>query len=302
MQKAQRSSTAWLAASALAVALLALGSSSRAPAGTGALPPGALAPTDRQRMIARQVGSILEEAHFRRAAIDDRLSSEVFDKYLDFMDGQRSYFLASDIAEFEALRLRFDDMIRSGDIDPAYGIFARFQQRNRERIRFALSQLDNTEPDWTARRVVRVRPQESRPWPTSTAELDEMWRKRVKNDALSLLLAGKEWKDAADVLQQALRAGAEARRPDQPGRRVREPDELVRAHVFDPHSSYFSPRSSEEYRIQMSLNYEGIGASLQLIDDYVTVMNVIEGGPPPRPARSASTTASPRWARARTAR
>jgi carboxyl-terminal processing protease len=276
MQKAQRSSTAWLAVSALSVALLALGSSSRAPASTGALPPGALAPTERQRMIARQVGSILEEAHFRRASIDDRLSSEVFDKYVDFMDGQRSYFLAADVAEFEALRLRFDDMIRSGDIDPAYSIFARFQQRNRERIRFALSQLDK-EPDWTLDESFEF-DRKKAPWPTTTAQLDDLWRKRVKNDALSLLLAGKEWKDAADVLRK--RYERVLKRVDQIS-----PEDVFEnlmnsyARTFDPHSSYFSPRSSEEYRIQMSLNYEGIGASLQLIDDYVTVMNVIEGGP-----------------------
>ena len=276
MQKAHRSSSAWLAVSALSVALLALGSSSRAPASTGALPPGSLAPTDRQRMIARQVGSILEEAHFRRASIDDRLSSEVFDKYVDFMDGQRSYFIAADIAEFESLRLRFDDMIRSGDIDPAYGIFARYQQRNRERIRFALSQLDK-EPDWTLDESFEF-DRKKAPWPTTTAQLDEIWRKRVKNDALSLLLAGKEWKEAADVLRK--RYERVLKRVDQIS-----PEDVFEnlmnsyARTFDPHSSYFSPRSSEEYRIQMSLNYEGIGASLQLIDDYVTVMNVIEGGP-----------------------
>jgi carboxyl-terminal processing protease len=200
MQKAHRSSSAWLAVSAVAVALLVLGSSSSAPAGTGALPPGALAPTDRQRMIARQVGSILEEAHFRRASIDDRLSSEVFDKYLNFMDGQRSYFLATDIAEFETLRLRFDDMIRSGDIDPAYGVFARFQQRNRERIRYALSLLDR-EPDWTVDESFEF-DREKAAWPATVAQLDELWRKRVKNDALSLLLTGKDWKEAADVLRK----------------------------------------------------------------------------------------------------
>ncbi|MCU0759266.1 MAG: carboxy terminal-processing peptidase [Steroidobacteraceae bacterium] len=276
MHKAPRLSSAWLALSALSVTLLALGSSSSATSATTALPAGALAPSDRQRMIARQVGSILEEAHFRRASIDDRLSAEVFDKYLDFMDGQRSYFLASDIAEFESLRLRFDDMIRSGDIDPAYGIFARFQQRNRERIRFALSQLEK-EPDWTLDESFEF-DREKAPWPKSTAELDELWRKRVKNDGLSLLLAGKEWKDAADVLRK--RYERVLKRVDQVS-----PDDVFEnlmnsyARTFDPHSSYFSPRSSEEYRIQMSLNYEGIGASLQLVDDYVTVMNVIEGGP-----------------------
>jgi carboxyl-terminal processing protease len=276
MTQSARRSTVLLAVSALSVALLALGSSSRAPAGTSALPAGAIAPTDRQRMIARQVGSILEEAHFRRATLDDTMSSAVLDKYLEFMDGQRSYFLAADIAEFEQWRLRFDDMIRTGDIDPAYGIFARYQQRNRERIRHALSLLDK-EPDWTLDESFEF-DRDAAAWPSSPAELDELWRKRVKNDALSLVLAGKTWAEASDILRK--RYERVLKRVDQ----VSTDDVFENlmnsyARTFDPHSSYFSPRSSEEYRIQMSLNYEGIGASLQLIDDYVTVMNLIEGGP-----------------------
>ena len=276
MYKASRPSATWLAVSALCVALLALGSSSSATSGPAMLPPGALAPTDRQRMIARQVGSILEEAHFRRATIDDRFSAEVFTKFLDFMDGQRSYFLASDIAEFEPLRLRFDDMIRTGIIDPAYVIFARYQQRNRERIRFALAQLEK-EPDWTIDESFEF-DRSKAPWPQTSAELDELWRKRIKNDALSLLLTGKDWAEATDVLrkryERVLKRGEQVSPDD-----VFENLMNAYARTFDPHSSYFSPRNSEEYRIQMSLNYEGIGASLQLIDDYVTVMNVIEGGP-----------------------
>jgi carboxyl-terminal processing protease len=277
MRANQPSSPAWLAVTALCAALLALGGSSTAPASTAAaVPTGAPAPTDRQRMIARQVGTILEESHFRRASIDDRFSSEVYDKYVEFMDGQHSYFIASDIAEFEPLRLRFDDMIRSGEIDPAYAVFARFQQRNRERIRYALTQLAK-EPDWTLNESFDF-DRKKVAWPTTAAELDELWRKRVKNDALSLLLTGKSWPDTADVLRK--RYERLLKRVDQI-----TPEDVFEnlmnsyARTFDPHSSYFSPRSSEEYRIQMSLNYEGIGASLQLVDDYVTVMNVIEGGP-----------------------
>ncbi|MCP5359864.1 MAG: carboxy terminal-processing peptidase [Sinobacteraceae bacterium] len=276
MHKASRPSATWLAVSALCVALLALGSSSSATSGPAMLPPGALAPTDRQRMIARQVGSILEEAHFRRATIDDHFSAAVFTKFLDFMDGQRSYFLASDIAEFEPLRLRFDDMIRTGIIDPAYVIFARYQQRNRERIRYALAQLEK-EPDWTVDESFEF-DRSKAPWPQTSAELDELWRKRIKNDAVSLLLTGKDWAEATDVLrkryERVLKRGEQVSPDD-----VFENLMNAYARTFDPHSSYFSPRNSEEYRIQMSLNYEGIGASLQLVDDYVTVMNVIEGGP-----------------------
>ncbi|MBM4210719.1 MAG: tail-specific protease, partial [Gammaproteobacteria bacterium] len=198
------------------------------------------------------------------------------DKFIDGLDGQRSYFLASDIAEFQPYRLRFDDMIRTGDIEPAYAMFARYQQRNRERIQYALALLDR-EPDFTLDEVFEF-DRKKAPWPTTVVELDELWRKRVKNDALSLLLTGKTWAEARDVLRT--RYDRVLKRGDQI-----KPEEVFElflnsyARTFDPHSNYFSPRNSEEYKIQMSLNYEGIGASLQLVDDYVTIMNLIEGGP-----------------------
>lgn len=276
MLHARRSTKAWLVTLAAALTLGVLGSSSRAPASTPALPTGAIAPTDRQRMIARQVGSILEEEHFRRATLDDRMSADVFDRYLDFLDGQRSYFLAADIAEFQKSRLLLDDILRSGELEPAYAIFARYQQRNRERMQHAIKLLD-TEPDWKLEESFQFERKDA-PWPATSAELDELWRKRVKNDGLSLLLAGKTWPEAADLLRK--RYERVLKRVDQV-----TPEDVFEnlmnayARTFDPHSSYFSPRNSEEYRIQMSLNYEGIGASLQLVDDYVTVMNVIEGGP-----------------------
>jgi carboxyl-terminal processing protease len=275
MPKSLRRPAGWLASCAVAAMVLALASSTRAPAGTSILPPGAIAPTENQRRVAKKVRDILEGAHYRRAAIDDRLSAQVFERYLDSLDGQRSYLLASDVAEFTAYRLRFDDMI-DGDIEPAYAIFARYQQRNRDRMKYAIELL-NTEPDWESPEVFEF-DREDAPWPKDEAELNDLWRKRVKNDALSLLLTGKSWKDASDLLRK--RYERVLKRVDQfSSDDVFENLMNAYARTFDPHSSYFSPRSSEEYRIQMSLNYEGIGASLQLVDDYVTIITVIEGGP-----------------------
>src|SRR5262245_39712444 len=137
MPKHLRRPSGWIAASVLTAVALLLASSSPAPANTAGLPPGSITPTDRQRAIARRVGTILEEAHFRRAKIDDKLSAQVYDRYLDLLDGQRSYFLQSDLADFASSRLKFDDMINTGDLEPAYLIFARFQQRNRERVNYA---------------------------------------------------------------------------------------------------------------------------------------------------------------------
>src|SRR5579863_10379674 len=143
-----RRSSGWITAAVVAVMACALAGSVRAPASPVALPPGAIAPTDSQRATARKIGRILEDQHYSRAAIDDKMSETVYQRYLEFLDGQRSYFLASDINDFSAFRLQFGDMIRTGNIDPAYLIFARFQQRNRERIQHAIGLL-NTEPDWT---------------------------------------------------------------------------------------------------------------------------------------------------------
>src|SRR4051794_27277597 len=279
MPKPSRRTAGWIAASmlaTLAVLALAESGSARAPAAVSMLPPGAIAPTDAQKATARKVGRILEEAHYSRAPIDKKMSEQVFNRYLDFLDGQHSYFLAGDIAEFQAYKFKFDDMIRTGDVEPAYAIFARFQQRNRERIQHAIGFLAK-EPDWTVNETFEFERQKA-PWPTSETEINELWRKRVKNDALSLMLTGKQWPEVTDLLKK--RYERVLKRVDQ----VTPEDvfeNLMNAYArsFDPHSSYFSPRNSEEYRIQMSLNYEGIGASLQLIDDYVTIMNVIEGGP-----------------------
>src|SRR5687767_9319691 len=179
----------WLAPAMLA-ALLVLTSSAQAPANTQ-LPPGSVVPSERHRSVARRVGSMLEGMHYSQSKLDDKLSATVYTRYLDSIDGQHTSLLAADVADFDQYKLRFDDMIRSGDVDPAFAIFARFQQRNRERIKFAIAQLDK-EPDWTLNESFEFN-REKAPWASNAAELDEFWRKRVKNDALSLLLTGKTW-------------------------------------------------------------------------------------------------------------
>src|SRR6187551_1266206 len=272
----KRHPVGWLAISALMVLVLAGSGSTGAPAASTVLPPGALAPTERQRLLARRIGTILEQAHYRRATIDDAMSAEVYQRYLESLDSQRSYLLASDVAEFETYRTRFDDMVRSGNVEPAFLMYARFRQRNHERIKYATDLLA-TEPDWTVQESFEFE-REKAPWPATTAELNELWRKRVKSDGLSLVLAGKTWAEASDTLKK--RYERVLKRSEQV-----TADEVFEnlmnsyARTFDPHSNYFSARNSEEYRIQMSLSYEGIGATLQSEDDYASVVNLLPGGP-----------------------
>jgi len=270
----RRSGAVLVTAIALGVGTLLLGTAP-APSSTAGATTLDLTPTERHGKVARLVGSMFERSHYRQAPVNDPVSSLVLDRYLESLDGARSYFLASDIAEFERYRYQLDDAVTTGRVDPAFAIYNRFQERNRERIQHALSLLE-AEPDFAIDESFEF-DREDAPWAASRAELDELWRKRVKNDALSLLLADKTWPEARDVLrkryERVLKRSEQITADD-----VFENFMNAFAHVFDPHSSYFSPRNSEEYRIQMSLSYEGIGASLQLVDDFVTVVEILPGG------------------------
>jgi carboxyl-terminal processing protease len=265
-----------IAVCASAVGLAALLGAAMTPPAAAPAAAAVLAPTEQENYVARRVADIIAHEHYRRAPLDDHLSSLILDRYLDAIDGARSYFFASDIAEFERYRYQLDDAIKTGDVEPAFVIFRRYQQRNRERMAYAIDLL-NKKPDFEVDESFNF-DREKEPWPANATEMNELWRKRVKNDALSLVSAGKQWPEVVDVLRK--RYEHVAKRMDQS-----KPDDVFEAFMnafvlsLDPHSNYFSARNSEEYNIQMSLSYEGIGASLQLTDDYVTVIDVIAGGP-----------------------
>ena len=278
MFKTFRRPLGWLALSILSVLVLAATDALwHGPARADSiLPPGALAPTEQQRSIARKISRILEETQYSRTPLNDAFSQQVFRHYLEFLDPEHSYFLASDVQEFSGYEDKFDHMIHTGNIDPGFLIFARFKERNRQWMDYAIGLL-KSQPDFNTDETYDY-DRDHAPWPANQAAMEQLWRKRVKYDALSLMLAGKSWPQTATILrkryQNFIKSVDQLNSGD-----VFEGLMNAYARTYDPHTTYFSPLNSEEYRIQMSLNYQGIGASLQLIDNYVTVMNVIPGGP-----------------------
>src|SRR5436190_7265181 len=259
----------------ICLSVLAAAASFASFAATEPLPPLQIQP--KYVPISSNVAKLIEELHYSQPHLDNSLSSAILDRYLDTLDGNRMYFTAADIASFNRLRYELDDRTRSGELQPVFHIFNLFRKRAAERVDYAIKLLD-TEPDYTLDESYRW-DRAQLPWPATTAELDEIWRQNVKSDALRLMLTGKKtWEETARVLKE---------RYERSYKRVTQltADDVFEtymnavAHNMDPHSSYLSPRQSEEYRIQMSLSYDGIGASLQLEDDYVKVMNIIPGGP-----------------------
>lgn len=235
-----------------------------------------LAPEPRHEKIGQLVRDFIERSHYSHASVDDELSELVLEKYIESLDGNRMYLLASDVETFRKFRYELDDMVDHEPLDPVFNMFDVYRTRARERIEFALTLLEAA-PDFEVDEEYTFDRSEMA-WATTRAELDEIWRKRVKNDALNLVLAEKEWSEVQEVLEK--RYNGFLKRMDQ----IKNDDVFETfmnafAHTLDPHSSYLSPRNSEEYRIQMSLSYFGIGASLQIEDEYVLVVNIIPGGP-----------------------
>ncbi len=222
------------------------------------------------------VTRFVERAHYSKISIDDDLSSIILDNYIDALDVNKHYFRASDITYFNRYRNSLDNVLRSGDFNPIFDIFRLYRLRAQQNLDYAISLLEepldfNSDEDYVFNR-------EDLPWLSSPEEMQQLWRQRVTNDGLGLTLADKEWDDTVEVLTK--RYSRVLKRINQ-----LDSDDVVETFLnsftrtLDPHSSYLSPRQSEEYKIQMSLSYQGIGASLRLDDELVAVLNIIAGGP-----------------------
>jgi len=231
---------------------------------------------EKHPTISSNVAKLIEDLHYSRPRLDNSYSSAILDRFLDTLDGNRLYFLASDVASFGRYRYEFDERAKSGQLEPVFDMFNLFRERTQTRVSYALELLA-TEPDFTLDESFRFN-RSDLAWPVSEADMQEIWRQKIKSDGLSLVLTGKTWEETAELLtdryERLYKRISQLKSDD-----VFETFMNAVAHTMDPHSSYLSPRQSEEYRIQMSLSYDGIGASLQLQDDYVTIMDIIPGGP-----------------------
>ncbi|MEC7859798.1 MAG: carboxy terminal-processing peptidase [Pseudomonadota bacterium] len=233
-------------------------------------------PERRHEKIGVLVERFIERSHYNHTRVNDELSSLIFSNYIDNLDENRSYFTKKEIKEFEVYRFEVDDMLGAESLGPVFKIFDSYRTIAIDRMEYALELL-NQKPDFTLMENFQF-DRSKGPWPNSIKELNELWRKRVKNDALNLMLNEKDWAESKGMLQKRyarfLKQLKQINNDD-----IFETFMNSVVHTLDPHSSYFSPRNSEEYQIQMSLSYFGIGASLSIEDDYVSIVNIIPGGP-----------------------
>lgn len=237
-----------------------------------------LAPESQHATSTKRITAQFTRAHYKQIKIDDLLSEQIFDRYIKQLDYARNVFLASDVEGFEQYRDDFDTVIARGKLDIAYQIYNLNLQRRLERYNYALSLLENEKPFNFELDESYNFDREDAERPTSVAELNELWRKKVKYDALNLTLAGKEWPKVQEVLGKRYRYAIKRLKQS-------ESEDVFQvvmnsfARVVEPHTSYLSPRNAERFQMEMNLSLEGIGAVLRAEEDYTVIQSVVSGGP-----------------------
>jgi carboxyl-terminal processing protease len=265
-----------LVAAALLPISLALAAATT-PAGKPA-PAGAFKATEAQAASARLVYGLLSDSRYayRPRALDDRLSADIFRRYLESLDGQKLFFTQADINRFQPYKTTLDDSIKSQNLTAPYDVFGTYLKRVDQRVAFARALL--AKPMAFSAQESFTYDREDVPWAASEAELNEVWRKYVKNDWLRLKLAGRGDEEIRRTLDKRY-ATLASRVHELRGDDVFESFMNAYATSIDPHTGYMSPRTAENFNMSMRLSLEGIGAVLQRQDEFVVIRTIVPGGP-----------------------
>lgn len=235
-----------------------------------------LQPTLEQRFTTNLATKLLTNWHYKDTRLDDELSQRVLDGYIEMLDPNRSYFLAADIESFNRYATTLDDTLRHSDLNPAFDIYNLYLDRVHERAAYALERL--TLPfDFDVDEYYQYDRSDA-PWAVDVAELDNIWRQRIKNDYLRLRLTKKDHDEIIELLDE---------RYNNLDRRVAElnSEDIFNffmnafAQAIEPHTAYLSPRGSDNFEISMRLSLEGIGALLGRESEYTQIARVVPGGP-----------------------
>lgn len=226
--------------------------------------------------VSERVTSRFTRSHYRQFDLDQNFSAKIFDRYLNMLDYSHNVLLASDVAQFASKKTTVGDELRSGKLDLFYDIYNLAQKRRFERYQYALTVLARP-MNFSGNDTIDI-DRAKAPWPKNEAELNALWDAKVKYDQLSLKLAGKDDNEIRDVLTKrynfAIRRLAQSNGED-----VFQLVMNAFAREIDPHTSYLSPRNTEQFNTEMSLSLEGIGAVLQMDDDYTVINSMVAGGP-----------------------
>ncbi|MEI8033144.1 MAG: carboxy terminal-processing peptidase [Chlorobiaceae bacterium] len=237
-----------------------------------------LRPTEIEEDAAKYLTSYLLQAHYRKVAVNDSLSREIFKRYIDNLDGRRSYFVAGEVESLRKLYgTTLDDEFLAGKTNAGFAIYNFFLKRAKEKMRFMKAAADTVRFDFSKPEAFSL-DRKLDPWPADRQQLVSQWKKELKYQWLNLKYSGESPASIRTALAKSFSSRLNLLNRS-------KPDDAFQAYIyalttsFDPHTSYFSPDEYENFQIDMSRSLEGIGAKLQTEGEYTLVNEIIPGGP-----------------------
>ena len=233
-------------------------------------------PDEQQAIACKTVAQLISNYNYKKVPLNDSISQLVYKKYLKELDEGHSYFLASDIADFDKYKTVLDDDVQDGNLSDVFYIFNVYQKRYIEHVKYSIAQVDD-DFDFTKNDTFTF-DREDLPWAASQAEMDASWKMRVKYDLLNLKLANADMAKNRETLKKRYE------------NLLTQANKLNNQDVFqlfmdaftnsiDPHTNYFNPANAANFNIEMSKQLEGIGASLNTENEFVTIKTIVPGGP-----------------------
>ncbi len=235
-----------------------------------------LKPTLSQEKVESYITKIFAGYHYRKFTLNDSLSTAMYDNYLKEIDPSKLYLMGTDVAYFEKYRNQLDDYLSTGRLEAPYEIYNTFRKRYKERSIF-ISELLNKPFDYTTDESLNV-DREKATWSKTPEDLNDMWRKIIKNEALELKIAGKADSSIVTVLKERYRLR------DRNLGRIKS-EQVFQMYmnsfcdVLDPHTRYFAPADSDRFKQSMFQQLDGIGALLREDGNFIKIVEVIVGGP-----------------------
>lgn len=238
-----------------------------------------LAPDRTQRIASLNITELLKRHHYSKDVGNQDRSSKMYEGYLKMLDPARMYFTQEDLGEFKPWKKNFANKLREGDLEPGYFMYKRQLTRLDQYLTFALAKLAKgvDSIDFTLDESLET-DREKAPWAKNEAELQELWRKRLKDEVLRLKLASKEPKAIEELLTKRYK-NQQKRLQQTRSEDVFQTYVNSFSQTYDPHTNYLSPDNAENFDINMSLSLEGIGAVLQGDNEHVKIVRLVPSGP-----------------------
>ena len=235
-----------------------------------------LYPDSKHREQSKLIFQLLSKYHYKKLSVNDSLSEKILEKYIQSLDPSREYFYESDITYFNQYENQMDDYVISGYLEPAYEIFTVYHERVKDRIDFVFSLLEN-EPNFSINEDFSF-DRKKAIWFKNSLEMNDYWRKKIKNSILNLKILGKDWDSNKETLDKRYKRFQKTISQFN-SEDVFEIFINSYTELYDPHTNYFSPVNADKFEINMSKTFEGIGARLQQDVEYTTIYQVMPGGP-----------------------